>query len=69
MYVCICNAVTDTDIRNAVDDGVRSMKQLRQATGCSSTCGCCRDTAREVLQQALKESREFRPLLPVIRMA
>jgi len=69
MYVCICNAVTDSDIRNAVEDGVRNMKQLGQATGCSSTCGCCRETAIEVLQQALAESRDFRQMLPGIQMA
>jgi len=69
MYVCICNAVTDSDIRNAVEDGVRNMKQLGQETGCSSTCGCCRDMAREILQQALEESRGFRQLLPGMQMA
>jgi len=69
MYVCICNAVTDSDIRNAVETGVRNMKQLGQATGCSSTCGCCRETARETLKQALDESRGVRQLLPVIQMA
>jgi bacterioferritin-associated ferredoxin len=69
MYVCICNAVTDSDIRNAVETGVHNMKQLRQATGCSSTCGCCREMAREILQQALEDSREFRQLLPGIQMA
>lgn len=69
MYVCICNAVTDSDIRNAVEAGVQNMKQLGQETGCSSTCGCCRDTAREILHQALEDSREFRRLLPGLQMA
>ena len=69
MYVCICNAVTDTDIRNAVETGVRNMRQLTQATGCSSTCGCCRETAVEILQQALTESRGFQQMLPVPQMA
>jgi len=69
MYICICNAVTDTDIRNAVEDGVRNMRQLGKATGCSSTCGCCREAAVEILQQALTESREFHRLLPGIQMA
>ena len=69
MYVCICNAVTDSDISNAVQAGVRNVKQLGQATGCSSTCGCCREMATEILQQALEESREFRQLLPGMQMA
>jgi len=69
MYVCVCNAVTDSDIRNAVDDGVCTMRQLRQKTGCASTCGCCRELAVEVLQQAVADTREFQINLPVMQMA
>lgn len=69
MYVCICNAVTDTDIRQAVDDGVRNFKQLRQATGCANTCGSCSKTAAEVLQQALATQRNAQNLLPVLQLA
>ena len=68
MYVCICNAVTDSDIREAVDDGVRSLSQLRQATGCGTTCGSCRDMAVEVLQQALTEGRSTQTLLPIMQL-
>lgn len=69
MYVCICNAVTDSQIRKAVDDGVRSFKQLSRITGCSSTCGSCQKDAIEVLQQALTEKRGTPGLLPVLQMA
>jgi len=68
MYVCVCNAVTDSDIRNAVSDGVRNLRQLKRATGCGSTCGCCRQEAVDVLQQALSEKRDSRCLLPVIQV-
>ena len=69
MYVCICNSVTDSDIRNAVDNGVRNMKQLRRTTGCGSSCGCCKDLAVEFIQQALTEKRENQSLLPVMQLA
>jgi bacterioferritin-associated ferredoxin len=69
MYVCVCNAVTDSDIRNAVDDGVCTMRQLRQKTGCASTCGCCKELAVEILQQSLAGPRESRLELPVMQMA
>jgi bacterioferritin-associated ferredoxin len=69
MYVCVCNAVTDSDIRNAVDDGVCTMRQLRQKTGIASTCGCCKEMSVEILQQALADTREFRVELPVMQMA
>jgi len=69
MYVCVCSAVTDSDIRKAVDEGVRNMKQLRRTTGCSNTCGCCREEAVEVLQAALAEKRETPGLIPVMQLA
>lgn len=52
MYVCSCKAVTDSDIREAVNSGVRTMRQLAQQTGCSSNCGRCAVTASEVLGEA-----------------
>ncbi len=69
MYVCVCNAVTDSDIRKAVDNGVRNMRQLGQMTGCSTTCGCCKEMAVEILQQTLAENRASPLMLPVMQMA
>jgi len=68
MYVCVCNAVTDSDIRNAADDGVRSYRQLSRMTGCGGSCGCCKEMAVEVLRQAVAEKREVPGLLPVMQL-
>ena len=69
MYVCVCNAVTDSDIRNAVDNGVRNMRQLSQATACSTTCGCCKEMAVGVLQEALKDNRQSANMLAGLQLA
>jgi bacterioferritin-associated ferredoxin len=55
MYVCICNAVTDRDIRNAAREGVESFEQLQSRTGCGNCCGCCEVDARLMLEQARAE--------------
>lgn len=57
MYVCICNAVTESDIREAVVGGARSLAELSARTGCSNTCGTCAEVAEEVLSQALRQHR------------
>lgn len=57
MYICMCNAVTDRDIRHAVADGVRTFAQLQQRTQCSTTCGCCMGEARACFQQALRDEQ------------
>ncbi len=69
MYVCLCNAVTDSDIRNAVDEGVRNLKQLRQVTDCGATCGSCNEMALEVLQQAITTKRQSESLLHIMQLA
>jgi bacterioferritin-associated ferredoxin len=69
MYVCVCNSVTDSDIRNAVVNGVHNLKQLRRTTRCGDTCGKCEEMAVEILQRALTEKRESRRLLPVLQIA
>ena len=69
MYVCVCNAVTDSDIRIAVDDGVHTLKQLKRMTGCTDNCGCCKEMAVEVLKQALAEKWQVQCLLPTLQLA
>ncbi|SMC24920.1 bacterioferritin-associated ferredoxin [Andreprevotia lacus DSM 23236] len=58
MYVCVCNGVTDRDIRKAVGNGVRTFKQLQQATEVATCCGKCAGCAREVMDEALQADRK-----------
>ena len=51
MYVCICNAVTDHDIRQAAEAGCTSLAELTMRTGAGSCCGSCTDTAAELLAE------------------
>ena len=55
MYICLCNAVTDHDIRRAAADGVRSFAELQARTGCSDCCGCCETEARATLAKAIEQ--------------
>lgn len=55
MYVCVCNQVTDHQIRRAVDDGVDSMAGLQAELKVATCCGRCRDCAKRVLNDALAD--------------
>jgi bacterioferritin-associated ferredoxin len=55
MYVCVCNAVTDREIRKAVQGGVDSISTLQSQLKVGSCCGRCKDCARQVLNEALQE--------------
>ena len=56
MYVCLCKAVTDHEIREAVEDGAVHLGHLAERWGLGTGCGCCRETAQQVIDQHLAES-------------
>ena len=56
MYVCVCMAVTDRQIREAAESGARTLSDLRRELGVSSECGQCAAYARQCLEEA-KESQ------------
>lgn len=58
MIVCVCNNVSDRKIRQAVDDGVTTMSELRTEFGVGACCGKCHSCAKQVLREALAESAE-----------
>lgn len=51
MYVCICNGVTDHQIREAAGNGCRSVAELTMRTGCGANCGSCLAMASELLDE------------------
>ncbi len=51
MYVCLCKAVTDGQIRQAKADGVENLKALRRCLGVPGQCGRCARHARDVLRE------------------
>jgi bacterioferritin-associated ferredoxin len=52
MYVCLCHGITDKTIREAAERGVEGLDGLAAATGCGSSCGCCRELAVQILDEA-----------------
>lgn len=52
MYVCICHAVTDSQIREAALGGARTLKDLRRDLGVTRDCGRCASCARSCLDAA-----------------
>lgn len=56
MIVCICNNVSDRDIRKAVASGMSTMPQLRESLGVATCCGKCHSCARQVLRETLADA-------------
>lgn len=63
MFICVCKAVSDRQIRRAVrEDGVCTLRELKQQTGLGSCCGKCVPQARALLGEALADRESL--LLP-----
>jgi len=56
MIVCVCNNISDREIRQAVELGLGSMSELYKELGVGTCCGKCVSYAREVMNEHL-ESR------------
>lgn len=52
MYICICNAVTEHQVRECAQRGASSVEELTFALGLGAGCGRCRDCASELLEQS-----------------
>jgi len=55
MYVCVCNAVTERHIGQAVREGASTLRQLRDRLGVAGECGRCATCARDCLRAAVAE--------------
>ncbi|MCJ8169809.1 bacterioferritin-associated ferredoxin [Atopomonas sediminilitoris] len=55
MYVCLCQGVTDHQLRAAVDSGCGSYKEVRLKTGVASQCGKCACQAKQIVRDALAD--------------
>ncbi|MCP3908299.1 MAG: (2Fe-2S)-binding protein [Oceanicoccus sp.] len=56
MYICLCKAVTDSQIREAVAKGATRFGQVRKELNLASQCGKCGILAREVFDQSIERN-------------
>lgn len=73
MYICICNAITEKTVIEAVNNGASTLGDLQTELGVASCCGCCAQTASEYLpkdsasnaakQEYVSESRSRKALV------
>jgi bacterioferritin-associated ferredoxin len=56
MYICLCNGITEGQIRDAIRDGADSMLKLRLELGVASCCGRCTTCAQQVIEETLTDT-------------
>ena len=55
MIVCVCNAISDREIRSSTERGISSFDDLQNELGVGTCCGLCQECAREVFEEHLRE--------------
>ena len=53
MYLCICKAVSDQHIRQAIREGVRTVGEISTRFGVGAECGKCLDSVSEYVDACL----------------
>ena len=59
MYVCLCQAVTDTEIREAASAGTQDLDRLSDTLGVGAGCGSCRETAQAIIDEQLADAISY----------
>lgn len=51
MYVCVCKAITDNQVVQAIDQGANTRRQVMQCTGAGGVCGKCAQSLKSLLEE------------------
>ena len=51
MIVCVCNAITEKEVREAASKGSRTPEDAYATFNCEVQCGCCLDYAQEIIDE------------------
>jgi bacterioferritin-associated ferredoxin len=51
MIVCLCEGVSEREIRGVIARGARCVESIRRACGAGAGCGTCRETLEDMLDE------------------
>lgn len=68
MFVCICNAICDRRVGEAIDTGCSTADEVYSACGAEPKCRTCSDMIETMIEERALQGR-FVPDSPVITAA
>jgi bacterioferritin-associated ferredoxin len=60
MIICVCNRITESEVRQAACSGATTSELAYACLGCEVQCGCCLDYAQEVIDSERGERPRLR---------
>jgi bacterioferritin-associated ferredoxin len=52
MIVCVCNRISESEVRETASKGARTPEAAYAQFDCEAQCGCCLDYAQEIIDEA-----------------
>ena len=66
MYVCICRAVTEHEVRSVVERGAKTVEAVTQTCCAGDDCGACRDAIEDMIEDRWGAAADGAVHLPVM---
>ena len=60
MIVCICNRITENEVRALARAGASTPEKAYACLGCEVQCGCCLDYAQDVIDDEIGKRPSLR---------
>jgi bacterioferritin-associated ferredoxin len=60
MIVCVCNRITEKEVRGAAREGADTPEKAYACVGCEVQCGCCLDYTQDVIDEELGKRPRLR---------
>ena len=60
MIVCICNRISESELRKAARSECDTPEKAYACVGCEVQCGCCLDYAQDVIDDARGKQPKLR---------
>ena len=51
MYICICNQVTESQLRAEIESGAEKIRELRESLGVTNQCGKCANCVKTCIKE------------------
>ena len=66
MFVCVCNGVSDKQLKACLDEGARTVGDLSMATAAGTCCGTCVATLEDMIEERWGPSDPYSAPGPVV---
>ena len=60
MIVCVCNRITEKEVRDAARNGSGTPEVAYASLGCEPQCGCCLHYAQDIIDEELAKRPRLR---------